>query len=289
VVFNYGLIFGKLGMPELGVAGAAIATLLARIVEVSALLTIVYLHKAGDGGVGDFVHTKYVKAKENGVAFLHRSFVYKYLGTASPVIANEFMWGLGVTMYSLVYGRMGDAAAAAITITGTVEQVALVLFFGICNAAAVILGNELGADKLEEAEKHAKYYMVLLFGLSIVGAVIVILVKEPVISIFDMSATVNQYIRFCIITFALYTPIRMLNCLIIVAILRSGGDTKAALFLDVSSVWLIGIPMAVLGGLILHLPIYIVYAMITMEEVYKLVFGYLRYRKKKWLKNIVAD
>jgi Na+-driven multidrug efflux pump len=80
----------------------------------------------------------------------------------------------------------------------------------------------------------------------------------------------------------------MLNCLIIVAILRSGGDTKAALFLDVSSVWLIGIPMAVLGGLVLHLPIYIVYAMITIEEVYKLVFGYMRYRKKKWLKNIVA-
>lgn len=288
VVFNYGLIFGELGMPKLGVAGAAIATLLARIVEVSSLLIIVYLHKAGDGGVGDFVHTKYVKAMENGVAFLHRSFVNKYLGTASPVIANEFMWGLGVTMYSLVYGRMGDSAMAAITITGTVEQVALVFFFGICNAAAVILGNEMGADKLEDAEKHAKYYMVLLLGLSVIGAVVTLIIKEPVIGIFDMSPAVNQYIRFCIIVFALYTPVRMLNCLIIVAILRSGGDTKAALFLDVSSVWLIGIPMAVLGGLVLHLPIYIVYAMITMEEIYKLIFGMLRYRKKKWLKNIVA-
>ncbi len=288
VVFNYGLIFGKLGMPELGVAGAAIATLLARIVEVGALLIIVYLHKAGDNGVGDFVHTKYLKAKENGVAFLHRAFVGKYLNTVSPVIANEFMWGLGVTMYSLVYGRMGDAATAAITISGTVEQVALVIFFGICNAAAVILGNEMGADKLDQAEKHAKYYMVLLFGLSIIGAVVVILVKEPVIGIFGMSDTVNLYIRLCIIAFALYTPIRMLNCLIIVAILRSGGDTKAALFLDVSSVWLIGIPMAVLGGLVLQLPVYIVYAMIMIEEIYKFILGMLRYRKKKWLKNIVA-
>ncbi len=288
VVFNYGLIFGKLGLPELGVAGAAIATVLARIVEVGALLIIVYLHKAGDGGVGDFVHTKYVKAKENGVAFLHRAFVGKYLSTAAPVIANEFMWGLGVTMYSLVYGRMGDAAAAAITITGTVEQVALVIFFGICNAAAVILGNEMGADRLDRAEKYAKYYMVLLFGLSIIGAIIVVFVKEPVIGIFEMPATVNHYIRLCITAFAIYTPIRMLNCLIIVAILRSGGDTKAALFLDVSSVWLIGIPMAVLGGLVFQLPVYIVYAMIMIEEIYKLVFGYMRYRKKKWLKNMVA-
>jgi putative MATE family efflux protein len=288
VVFNYGLIFGELGLPKLGVAGAAIATVLARVVEVSALLIIVYLHKAGDGGVGDFVHTKYVKAKENGVAFLHRSFVIKYLSTAAPVIANEFMWGLGVTMYSLVYGRMGEAATAAITITGTVEQVALVIFFGICNAAAVILGNEMGADKLDRAERYAKYYMVLLFGLSVIGAIVVVLVKEPVIGIFKMPDEVNNYIRLCIITFAIYTPIRMLNCLIIVAILRSGGDTKAALFLDVSSVWLIGIPMAVLGGLVFHLPIYIVYAMITIEEIYKLVFGFMRYRKKKWLKNIVA-
>ncbi len=288
VVFNYGLIFGEFGLPEWGVAGAAVATLLARVVEVGALLIIVYLHKAGDGGVGDFIHTKYDKAKENGLAFLHRTFVNKYLSTAAPVIANEFMWGLGVTMYSLVYGRMGDAATAAITITGTVEQVALVIFFGICNAAAVILGNEMGADRLDRAERYAKYYIVLLACLSVIGAIIVVLVKEPVIAIFEMPEVVNHYIRLCIITFAIYTPVRMVNCLIIVAILRSGGDTKAALFLDVSSVWFIGLPMAVLGGLVFQLPIYIVYAMITIEEVYKLTLGYLRYRKKKWLKNIVA-
>ena len=83
-------------------------------------------------------------------------------------------------------------------------------------------------------------------------------------------------------------PIRMLNTLFIVAILRSGGDTKAALFLDITGVWFIGIPMAVLGGLVLKLPIYIVYAMILIEEIYKLVFSYIRYRQKKWLRNIVA-
>jgi Na+-driven multidrug efflux pump len=192
-------------------------------------------------------------------------------------------------MYSLVYGRMGDAATAAVTITSTVEQVALVFFFGICSAAAVILGNEMGADNLKRAEEHAKNYMVLLFLLTIVGAVITMLVKEPVIMLFHMSDTVNSYIRMCITAFALYMPIRMLNCLIIVAILRSGGDTKAALFLDVSSVWLIGIPMAVLGGLVFKLPVYVVYTMVATEEIYKFIFGMIRYRQKKWLKNIVAD
>jgi putative MATE family efflux protein len=289
IFFNTSLIFGNFGFPKMGVAGAALATLIARIVEVSSLLIIVYLHKEGDGGVGDFVHIKYDKAKENGLAFLHRGFIQKYLHTAAPVIANEFMWGLGVTMYSLVYGRMGKEATAAITITNSVEQIVMVFFFGICHAAAVILGNELGADELEKAEEHAKNYMILQFFLSIGGAVITIIFRNAIISLFPVSETVETYIRFCLTVFALYMPVRLLNTLIIVAILRSGGDTRAALFLDVTGVWLIGIPMAVLGGMVFHFPVYIVYAMITIEEVYKVILGFLRYRKKKWLKNIVTE
>jgi putative MATE family efflux protein len=286
---NYSLIFGKFGMPRMGVAGAALATLIARIVEFVILIVIVYRHKIGDGGVGDFVHIKYERAKENGLAFLHKAFIKKYLHTASPVIANEFMWGLGVTMYSLVYGRMGDAATAAITITGSVEQVAMVFFFGISSAAAVVLGNEMGADELKKAEKHATNYMILQFFLSTGGALITFLLKDAVIALFPVSDQVAEYIRLCITVFTIAMPFRMLNTLIIVAILRSGGDTKAALFLDVSGVWFLGIPMAVLGGFVLHLPVYLVYAMILTEEIYKVILGYIRYRKKKWLKNIVAE
>ena len=212
----------------------------------------------------------------------------KYLSTAAPVIANEFMWGLGVTMYSLVYGRMGDAATAAITITNTVEQVALVFFFGLCHASSVMLGNELGSDRLDKAEEYAKNFIAIMFVLSIVGAIIVFFIKNPVVSLFDVSDEVLEYVKLCITVFALYMPVRLLNTLFIVAILRSGGDTKAALFLDITSVWFIGIPMAVLGGLVLKLPIYTVYAMILIEEIYKLVLSYIRYRQKKWLRNIVA-
>ena len=145
VVLNYGLIYGNMGFPKMGVAGAALATLIARIAEFIVLLFLVYRHKAGDGKLGDFVHQKYEKAKEQGRKFIHKAFLKKYFGTATPVILNEFMWGLGVTMYSLVYGRMGDAATASITITNTVEQVALVFFFGICQAAAIL--EKLGSDR----------------------------------------------------------------------------------------------------------------------------------------------
>ena len=288
VFFNYALIYGKLGFPMLGVSGAALSTLIARLVECLVLLFLVYRHKAGDGKLGDFVHLQYDKLKAKGEPFLNKLFLKRYFSTAAPVIANEFIWGLGVTMYSLVYGRMGDAATAAITITNTVEQVSLVFFFGICHAAAVLLGNELGSNQLKKAEEHAKNYMVMMFILSVIGAIIVFIAKDPVVALFEVSDQVLDYVKLCITVFALYMPIRMLNTLIIVTILRSGGDTKASLILDMTSVWLIGIPMAVLGGLVLELPIYIVYAMILIEEVYKLILSYIRYRQKKWLKNIVA-
>lgn len=289
VVLNYGLIFGNLGMPEMGVAGAALATLIARIAECGILMLIVFSRKAGDDSIGDLIHTKFNKAKMSGEKWLNRPFISKYLSTASPVIANEFMWGMGITMYSMAYGRMGDEAVAVTTITSTVESLILVFFFGICSAAAVILGNEMGANRLKEAEEHAKRYMVMLLMLTFFGAILTFIVKEPVIRLYSMPEEVNAHIRICLTAFALYMPIRMLNCLIIVAILRSGGDTKAALFLDVSSVWLIGVPMAFLGGLVFKFPVHIVYILIATEEIYKIILGLLRYKKKKWLKNIVAD
>jgi Na+-driven multidrug efflux pump len=127
------------------------------------------------------------------------------------------------------------------------------------------------------------------FLLSAAGGLITFLLKDAIITLFPVSAQVAEYIRLCITLFSCFMPFRMLNTLIIVAILRSGGDTKASLFLDISGVWFLGIPMAVLGGLVLHLPVYLVYAMILTEEIYKAILGYIRYRKKKWLKNIVAE
>ena len=292
IFFNYGLIFGKLGFPAMGVAGAALATLIARIVEVISLLVIVYLHKQGDNGVGDFIHAKIQNCKEKvfgekKARYFPKVFVEKYFYTATPVIMNEFMWGLGVTMYSMVYGRMGNDATAAITIANTVEQVALVFFFGMCSAAAVILGNELGANELKKAEEHAKAYIVLQLILTVIGALLLFFMKDFIISWFDAPAPVARLVRLSLIVFILYMPARMLNALFIVAIFRSGGDTKYALFLDVTGVWRIGIPMAVLGGLILKVPIYVVYGMILTEEFYKLYLGIRRYRKKKWLRNII--
>lgn len=275
IILNYTLIFGHFGAPQLGVKGAAIATLIARIVECLCLIAYVYSHD----------NPAAAKIKE--LFDFNKDFIKIYFKTVSPVIANEFMWGLGVTMYSLVYGRMGDEAVASITITQNVEQLCIVFFQGISAATAVILGNELGANKLKEAEKHATYFIFIQFILTMIMAVMFFFLRSPIINMFMVTESTAIDIRKCLIVFIIYLPFRMFNLVNITGILRSGGDTTAALLLDLTGVWCVGIPLAFLGGIIFDLPIYYVYAMVTFEEAYKFVIGFKRYKQKKWLRNLV--
>ncbi len=276
VVLNYTFIYGNFGAPRLGVQGAAIATVIARVVECTSILAVVYISKGP------------AAAKIKELVNFNKDFIKKYFVTVSPVIANEFMWGLGVTMYSLVYGRMGDVAVASITITQNVEQICVVLFQGLSSATAVILGNELGANKLKDAERHAKSFFVLQLILTVVMGIVCIIIRKPLINLFSVQPNVAEDITKCLTVFVCYLPFRMFNLVNIVGVLRSGGDTKASLLLDITGVWCVGIPFAFLGGIVLGLPIYYVYAMITIEEVYKFILGFKRYKQKKWLNNIVG-
>lgn len=277
IFFNYTFIFGHFGAPAMGVTGAALATLIARVVEASALLCVVYIGKSP------------IACRLKEMFGYSKAFVVQFAATASPVIANEFVWGLGVTMYSLAYGRMGDNAVAAITVATTIQDIATVLFQGLSAATAVILGNEMGAGKLERAERYAKNFLILQFLITVAAAIGCVLLRWNIIGIYSISEEVAKDVSRCLIVFALFMPFKMFNYVNIVGVLRSGGDTKVCLFLDCSGVWFIGIPMAFLGGLFFKQPIYIVYAMVSLEEVYKTVLSYIRYRQKKWLRNLAAE
>ncbi len=277
ITLNYIFIFGKFGAPAMGVAGAAVATLSARICEMIVLLLIIYLRKSP------------VAAKLSEMFGYSKEFLKKYAVTVTPVICNEFMWGLGVTMYSLAYGRMGDSAVAAITIAQTIQDLLLVLFQGLSAATAVILGNALGAGELKTAERYAKNAQVLQFLLTALMMVLCIAFRWQFIGLYSVSEEVAGDVSLCLIAFSLFMPFKMYNYVNVVGVLRSGGDTKFCLFLDCAGVWLIGIPLAFLGGLFWKLPIYIVYALVMTEEIFKFVLGIYRYRTKKWIRNLTAE
>ncbi|MEG2350136.1 MAG: MATE family efflux transporter [Hungatella sp.] len=276
VTFNYILIYGKFGAPALGVVGAAIATLIARMAEAVAIIGVVYIGKTP------------LACHIRELFGYSRDFLKQFLLTASPVIANEFIWGLGTTIYSMAYGRMGDDAVAAITIATTIQDMVVVLFQGLSAATAVILGNELGAGKIKRAERYAKNFFILQFLVTLAAAAICILMRWPFIGLYGsgISDHVAQDVSRCLIVFACFMPFKMFNFINVVGVLRSGGDTRMCLIIDTSGVWFIGIPLAFIGGLWLKQPIYVVYGMVLLEEVYKTIFGYLRYRQKKWLRNL---
>lgn len=279
IVFNYILIYGKFGAPALGVAGAAIATLIARVVEMTLIIVVVYVGKTP------------LACRLRELFGYTREFLRQFFRTAIPVICNEFVWGLGITIYSMAYGRMGDDAVAAITIATTIQDIVVVLFQGLSAATAVILGNEMGAGKLKQAELYAKYIFILQFMLTIFAALVIVTLRWPFISLYQpgISDEVAMSVSRCLLMFALFTPAKMFNFVNIVGVLRSGGDTMMCLFIDTSGVWFIGIPLAFIGGLVLKQPIHIVYGMVMLEEVYKTAIGFWRYRQKKWLRNLAVE
>ena len=277
IVLNYILIFGKLNMPAFGVAGAAIATVIARIFENILTVTLINLKKLPIScGIKELVG-------------FPSDLISQFLKTALPVVINEFMWGVGTTLYSVAYGRMGDPAVAAITIASTLQDLLIVSFQGISIATVVILGNEMGANNLKRAETYGSYSYAITILLSLFVAASLLILKEPFASLYSISPKVLTDVKLCLTVFSIFLPFRAVGLVNIVGILRSGGDTLVCLFLDTSSVWLIGVPMAFLGGLYFKYPIYIVYAMIMLEEIYKTVVGYIRYRQKKWLKNLAIE
>ena len=178
---------------------------------------------------------------------------------------------------------------ASITIATTIQDIVVVLFQGLSAATAVILGNEMGAGKLKQAEKYAKNFFILQFLVTLAAMGICYGIRGNIIAMYSISPEVAADVNRCLLVFILYMPFKMFNFINIVGVLRSGGDTKLCLVIDTSGVWLIGVPMAFLGGLYLRQTIAVVYAMVMSEEVYKAVVGYLRYRQKKWLRNLAVE
>ena len=271
ICLNYVLIFGKFGAPTMGVAGAACATLTARCIEVTLVLFYVYGKKLP------------LACEPKGMFGWHKAFITQFLETSAPVIANEFMWGLGTTMYSLAYGRMSDDAVAAITIATTIQDIAVVLFQGLSAATAVILGNELGAGKLKRAEKYATQFFILQFIVTITAGVCLILGRWKIIGIYSITPEVAMDVSRCLLVFVAYMPAKMFNYVNIVGVLRSVVIPGCACSWIPAVYGAFGVPLR-FRRISMASAIYGVYALVMSEEVYKLILGIYATVRKNGLK-----
>nr|WP_300003376.1 MATE family efflux transporter [Tissierella sp.] len=275
-VFNYLLIFGKFGFPALGVQGAALGTLLARIIEIIFLFYVVY------NQVGPLTAT--IK----DLLDWDKSFVKRYIDTISPVVINETFWSLGQIMYSIAYARMGKEATAAVQLTTTIQNIFFVLVRGLANACAVIIGNMIGRGEDKEAVyDYAKKFLAISTVIGLVLGGIMALTPDLTLKLFrNLEPGVYQNAKYLLIFMGLTFFIRSFNATSIVGVLRGGGDTKYSMYLEMGAVWLIGVPFAFLGALVFKYPVYIVFLFVTLEEVVKLIISLPRLISKKWIKKL---
>ncbi len=276
IVGNAILIFGLLGAPALGVNGAAIATVIARTVECAVLVFFIYRHKMA--GAATF----------RELFCFDRMFVRRYVKTTAPVLINETLWSIGTSLYSVAFGLLGTNAVAAVQIANTIAQMLLVFVRGAGNAAAIMIGNKIGAGKEEEAFADSKRFMILMLVIGSVVCVAVILLRPLILSIYNVSDETLQFANELLLLHGLTTIPDSINMLVIVGVCRSGGDTKFACLLDTLSVWLLGMPLGFLG-VYLGFPLWAVFLCVSTEKIAKPILGIPRVYSKKWINNVVSD
>lgn len=274
---NYLLIFGNFGFPMMGVEGAAIATVLARSIELVLILGIIYT----DNGV--------LAVRFHELTDLSLSFIKRYFKTATPVILNEGFWALGMVMYSAAYAKIGKAELASAQIANTIQGIFLVVSMGLANATAIMIGNKIGAKEEKLGITYAKRFSIIAPLAGLVMGIGLFLASPLILSFFNLSEKAYNDTRGIIIVMSIYMILKVFNTAMIVGILRSGGDTKFALFLEVGSVWLVGVPLAFLGALVWKLPIYYVVAIVSLEEIVKMFIGVPRIISKKWMRSVISN
>jgi putative MATE family efflux protein len=277
VLLNALLIFGLYGFPALGVRGAALGTLIARTIETTLIIGLSY------------------RRKRPAAASLKRLFDWnlqllkRIRRTALPVVFNEIGWSTGMVALHAVFARISTEALAARNIADTVFRLLLVLFIGMGNGAHIMIGNAIGAGDTAGARRLAIQFS-LLSPLTAVGTGIILGLVSPFVPrLFSIGPVTALYITQFLLVIAVVFPFKALSLIQIVGIFRGGGDTRFSMTLDVGGVWLVGLPMAIVSGLVFHWPVWIVFALASSEESIKALIGIARTRSGKWLHDLTGD
>ena len=279
IILNYILINGKLGFPVLGVNGSAIATLIARALEFTLYLILIW--KKG----------YYLKGKLSSYFGLSSETFCSIIRVSVPTLATEILWVIGTAALTVAYAKgetpeIATANAASVQIGEIILNYATVIFMGIANASSVIIGQAIGAGREKEAMGMAKKIIRMALFFSFISAVILELIARPVMIFYTLEPEVLKMTIMVIRVFGVAVFFKMVNWTILIGILRAGGDTIVAFLLD--TVLLLGyaVPVAFFGMLVLKLPVYQVVALANLEEVVKFFLAFWRYRSKKWMHNL---
>ncbi|MCR5754285.1 MAG: polysaccharide biosynthesis C-terminal domain-containing protein, partial [Acetatifactor sp.] len=276
IILNAVFIFGLFGVPAMGAKGAAIATLISRVVEL--VWAIVSSSREG------YIHPK----------FSH--FFKRYSGlsadfrkVAIPILGGSLFWGIGFTSYTAIMGHLGGDAAAANAVAAVVRDLFCCLCNGIASAGGIIVGMELGAGNLERGKLFGNRIAVMSFIIGFFSTGLVLLVTPAVVNFMKLTDAARHYLVGMMVVMAIYMIGRCVNTIVINGIFSAGGDTLFDVYSLAVCMWGIAIPTALLGAFVLHWPVVVVYACTCLDEVGKIPWVMYHYKKYKWVKDLTRE
>ena len=275
LVGNYLFINGNLGFPAMGVVGAAIATVIARIVSIFYLIYIIYKNKLPMAG------------NFQELFKLSWSFIAKALKISLPVFGHEIMWVTGVSMYVIIYGRIGTEATAAIQVVKSISNLVFTLVFGLSSGTAAIIGQEIGAGNEENAYKYGVELLKISLVIGTAIALFVYAICPVVLILMKVDSAIYPLARQIVFSEGILIIIKTTGTLFIVGVLRAGGDTLWTMFADLIPLWTFAIPLTYIAGLKLGLPVALVYLCSGSDELLKMPFCIQRLKSRKWINNLV--
>ena len=271
IALNAVFIFGLSGFPKMGIKGAALATVLATVVQ--------FLWSVG-----------YVLCRIRAVKFSLRSCEKKLFGRfwqkAVPLLINNLAWGIGFSMYSVIMGHLGTDAVAANGIANISKNLVVCFCLGLGNAGSIIVGNRLGADRLQAAKEVGETLTKTAIIAGIVSGLVLIALSPFITKMVDLTPTARGYLQKMLLISSYYIAGKSVNCMTIGGIFAAGGDSKFGMLCDSVTLWCIIVPLGCICAFILKLPVMIVYFVLNLDEIIKLPVVYKHYKKYKRIKNL---
>ena len=270
-VFNFILIFGRLGFSPMGAQGAAIATVISQCLNFLLMLLMYRGQRAAFPLAG-------------GERLGRTGFHWKqYGGILLPMLVCELFWSLGENIYAAVYGHLGTEACAAMTLTNPVQGLMIGALCGLSQAAAVIIGKLLGENQQEKAYRASGKLMLYGFVGSAVLSVVIVLTSGLYVRIYQVEDSVKLLTRQILFAYALVAPFKIQNMIVGGGILRSGGRTKYVMYVDLIGTWLFGVPLGLLSAFVWNLSIPYVYFILSLEECVRFGITLVIFRSRKWM------
>lgn len=276
VLLNAVLIFGLLGFPAMGIEGAALATTISRGIE----LTICVI---------DFMRQKVMPRSIANMFRIPRALVKDFVKFSLPAFINDAMWGLAFNMNSVIMGHLGSDIVAANSVVTVARDLVTTVGFGISAASSILLGKEIGENRLQTAREDASSIMKVSVIAGICSGIVLLAISPFVPSLVKISATAAHYLQIMLLINTVYQMGQIINTVLISSLFRCGGDSRYGMILDIVCMWCVAVPLGLISAFVLDLPPLFVYVLMCTDEFVKMPFAVHHYRKGNWIRNLTRD